>query len=80
MHNHYCEGICKITGVCENLFGIKFAIFMANFFSELESLCYESEKSMDELEKNLCFYKIKRNRQNLSAFTTSCELRLEKIC
>lgn len=55
MHNHYCGGICKITGVCENLFGIKFAIFMANFSSELESLCYESEKSMDELEKKSLF-------------------------
>lgn len=26
---------------------------MANFSSELESLCYESEKSMDELEKKI---------------------------
>lgn len=55
MHNHYCAGIRKITGVCENLFGIKFAIFMANFSSELESLCYESEKSMDESEKKSLF-------------------------
>lgn len=34
---------------------IKFAIFMANFSSELESLCYESEKSMDELVKKSLF-------------------------